>query len=444
MTPAEYFHSKRYVYLSNVVPRQTCEDLTKYMFSLHESGKLTKDPQCPLSDSVYGDPVLDNLLQSLAAPLSAQLGVTLLPTYTYARIYRPGEVLVRHRDREACEISGTMTLGFHDGSGIWPIFFTDREDDVVGNQVEINIGDLVMYHGNELHHWRPAYKGQWQVQVFFHYVDANGPHAAWANDRRQSLGTQRDPIPRAVPLLDTLPDSPPPLQVQKPHTPVRQVVTESVSAQSFAPLHSKIISEGIIIRTCDDVFPGAVTYSSAFNPEYAFTPEECARVLALQNRLYPVKSTVGDGDNSKYDPKVRSVDTYNIEYSEDTAWIFKKIAAAVGKANAEYYRYDLYGITHALQLLHYKATENGHYDWHIDCGNGNSATRKISVSIPLTHRDAYQGGELWINNNGNEIRAVDEQGSISMFPSYLLHQVTPVTAGERWVIVIWINGPRFR
>jgi PKHD-type hydroxylase len=49
-----------------------------------------------------------------------------------------------------------------------------------------------------------------------------------------------------------------------------------------------------------------------------------------------------------------------------------------------------------------------------------------------------------INNNGNEIRATDEQGSISMFPSYLLHQVTPVTSGERWVIVIWINGPRFK
>ena len=214
--------------------------------------------------------------------------------------------------------------------------------------------------------------------------------------------------------------------------------------EEFGTLHSKIISDGVIIRTSDDIFPGATTYHSGFNPEYMFTPQDCARILQLQERIYPVKSTVGDGDKSKYDPKVRSVDTYNIEYSEDTAWIFKKIAAAVGKANAEYYRYDLYGITHALQLLHYKATENGHYDWHIDCGNGNSATRKISVSIPLTPRNAYRGGELWINNNGNEIKAVDEQGSVSMFPSYLLHQVTPVTEGERWVIVIWINGPRFR
>jgi PKHD-type hydroxylase len=440
MNPAEYFEKKRYVYLSNVVPRQTCEDLTRYMFNLFESGKLSKDPQCPLSDSIYGDPVLDNLLQALAGPLSAQLGVQLLPTYTYARIYRPGEVLVRHIDREACEISGTMTLGFHDGSGIWPIYFTDREDDVVGNSVEINIGDLVMYHGNELWHWRPKYKGQWQVQVFFHYVDANGPHANWAHDKRNSLGTQRDAIPRDAPATKTAFVEPLPQTIQTPFAASKTATVD----EEFGALHSKIISDGIIIRTSDDIFPGATTYHSGFNPEFMFTPQDCARILQLQERIYPVKSTVGDGDKSKYDPKVRSVDTYNIEYSEDTAWIFKKIAAAVGKANAEYYRYDLYGITHALQLLHYKATENGHYDWHIDCGNGNSATRKISVSIPLTPRNAYRGGELWINNNGNEIKAVDEQGSVSMFPSYLLHQVTPVTEGERWVIVIWINGPRFR
>ena len=72
-----------------------------------------------------------------------------------------------------------MTLGFDPGSGIWPIYFAEEEDDVVGSSLEIDIGDMVMYHGNELYHWRPQYKGKWQVQVFFHYVDANGPHKEW-------------------------------------------------------------------------------------------------------------------------------------------------------------------------------------------------------------------------------------------------------------------------
>jgi len=418
MNTAEYFKENKYIYLSNVVKKTDAHQLTDYMFKLYDDGKLSKDPQCPLSDSVYGDPVLDELLQSLAKPLSAQLGIELLPTYTYARIYRPGEELVRHIDREACEISGTMTLGFDPGSGIWPIFMTDKEDDIVGNALEISTGDLVMYHGNELWHWRPPYKGQWQVQVFFHFVDANGPHKDWANDKRETLG------------VDKLPTS----EVE--------VVQKTKVQQNI--MASSVISNSVIIKTGDQIFPGAVTYSSEFMSNLAFTPRECSEILAQNQRLYPQKSTVGTGGKGKYDPEVRAVDTYNIEYNKETSWIFEKIAKAVGQANADYYKYDLYGITHGLQLLHYKSTENGHYDWHIDCGDGEASHRKISVSIPLTDRAAYEGGNLMINNNGTEIRATDEQGSISMFPSYLLHQVTPVTSGERWVIVIWINGPRFK
>ena len=418
---AEAFAKNRYVYLSGVLNREDCEQLTNYMFDLYNKGQLEKDPQCPLSDSIYGSEVFDAILEKLATPLSAQLGVELLPTYTYARIYRPNETLVKHKDRESCEISGTMTLGFDPGSGIWPIFFGKNDDDVVGTPMEINTGDLVMYRGNELNHWRPQYKGQWQVQVFFHYVDANGPHKDFAYDKRPTLGIKRDTI------------------VTPPYPPVQQPAAQQTA------FNSKVLDTVVCIRTGDDIFPGAATYHSTFNGAYCFTPAECDKVVALKNKLYPVKSTIGSGDTEgTYDPNIRTVDTYNIGYSEDTKWIFDKIATAVGKANAEYYRYDLYGITHELQLLHYKGEENAHYDWHIDCGNGNAAYRKISVSIPLTDRSAYEGGQLLINNNGNEMTAIDEQGSITMFPSFVPHKVVPVTAGERWAIVIWINGPRFK
>ena len=422
MNSAEYFEKQRYIYLSNVVSREDCEKLCNHMFSLKNEGKLVKDDQCPLSDSVYGDPIFDTLLEKLVPSLSNQLGVELLPAYTYARIYGPGEVLVKHKDRPSCEISGTMTLGFDPGSGIWPIYFGKDDDDAVGTSVEINIGDLVMYHGNELNHWRPAYKGKWQVQVFFHYVDKNGPHANHAYDGRKQLG------------------------VDKNESTLAKFTDEKISSPKETDLKSSLIHNGVMIRTCDNVFPGASTYHSGFKPEHTFSPEECRMILDQNEKLYPQKSTVGTGeDGGKYDPTVRSVDTYNIELTEETQWIFDKIAAAVGVANAEYYKFDLLGITHSLQLLHYKATENGHYDWHIDCGEGNAATRKISLSIPLTERDVYEGGNLEINNNGVEIKAVDEQGSITFFPSYLLHRVSPVTKGERWVIVVWVHGPnRFK
>ena len=101
------------------------------------------------------------------------------------------KTLVKHKDRPSCEISGTLTLGFDPGSGIWPIYFGRNDDDVVGQAFEINTGDLVMYRGCELNHWRPPYKGKWQVQVFFHFVDANGPHKDHAMDGRKELGTQK-------------------------------------------------------------------------------------------------------------------------------------------------------------------------------------------------------------------------------------------------------------
>ena len=415
---AEYFEQNRHVYLSNAVSREDCAKLTEYMFDLYDKGLLEKDPQCPLSDSIYGSEIFDQLLAQLAPPLSKQLGIELIPTYTYARIYRPNEILTKHKDRPSCEISGTMTLGFDPGSGIWPIFFGKNDDDIVGSAVEINVGDVVMYRGNELNHWRPPYKGQWQVQVFFHYVDANGPHKEHAFDKRPNLGA---PAPTT--------------QTSKTET-----------QQPHGMFKSSVVPQVVAIKTGDDIFPGAATYHSGFHKELCFTPDQCNQIVAEYGaKLYPVKATVGEGlKEGTYDPKIRTVDTYSIEYNDDSKWIFEKIAAAVGNANAEYYRYDLYGITHALQLLHYKSAELAHYDWHIDCGGGYSSHRKISVSIPLTPRDQYKGGELVINNNGTEMTAIDEQGSVSMFPSFQPHKVTPVTEGERWVIVIWINGPRFK
>ena len=425
MSAAEHFKQQKYIYLSNVVSREDCKALTTHMYGLQDAGKLTKDPQCPLSDSVYGDPVFDTLLETLAGPLSKQLGIELLPAYTYARIYAPGETLVKHKDRPSCEISGTMTLGFDPGSGIWPIYFGKDDDDMVGTPIDINIGDLVMYHGHELNHWRPEYKGKWQVQVFLHYVDANGPHADHAYDGRSKLG-----VDKTESTLRKFEDKP--VKVDQPSEQVAVIKPEMTSS---------IINNGVMIRTCDEIFPGAATYHSGFKPEHTFSPAECQKILDQNKKLYPVKSTVGTGkDGGTYDPKVRSVDTYHIELTDETQWIFDKIATAVGVANSEYYKFDLLGITHSLQLLHYKATENGHYDWHIDCGEGSAATRKISLSIPLTERDVYEGGNLEINNNGNQMKAIDEQGSITFFPSYLLHRVSPVTKGERWVIVVWVHG----
>jgi hypothetical protein len=411
MDAEKSFRENRYVYLSGAVSRDDCEKLTNHMFELFENGELEKDPQCPLSDSIYGNPIFDNLAASLAPALSKQLGVEIAPTYTYCRIYRNSELLVRHTDRPSCEISGTMTLGFDDSSGIWPIFFAEDEDDVVGHPLEINIGDIVMYRGCELPHWRPKYKGKWQVQVFFHYVNVNGPHKDHIFDGRSTMGVPKEQQPLLV------------------EAPQREELT------------SKVIYNGVMITTNDEVFPGLTHFDKDFNPHLSFTAEECKKIVSHSDTLYPSKSTVGGGDKERtYDVDIRAVDTYSIELNDKTKWIFDRIAAATGTANRDYYKYNVLGITHSLQLLHYKGDENGHYDWHIDAGPGPSCTRKISVVVPLNNPQEFEGGVLDINNNGTLVTAPQAPGTMILFPSFTPHRVNPVTKGDRWSLVSWVHG----
>ena len=193
----ETFLKNKYIVFDNVLSAETCDFLTNYMFLKKEAGYLEppvskggKDTQCPKSWSVYGDPAFDTLLKQLCPSLSSLLGLELLPAYTYARIYEPGETLEWHVDRPSCEISGTMTLGFESLEDLWPIYVgTPGSKEKVGTPVMIGKGELMMYQGEQVPHWRDAFEGKWQVQVFFHYVRADGPHAKdHVFDGRPNLG----------------------------------------------------------------------------------------------------------------------------------------------------------------------------------------------------------------------------------------------------------------
>ncbi len=417
MTSQEFFKKNKYIYLSEVLNQNQCKDLSDHMHNLHKEGKLTQDEQCPLSWSVYGDPKFDSLLSHLAKPIGEKLGLELLPTYTYARLYQPGDVLKKHTDRPSCEISGTLTLGHDPDSKIWPIF-TGEDENSAGIMHEIAIGDLVMYRGNEIVHWRPPYKGKWQTQIFFHYVDANGPNKEWANDKREALATQ--------PVLERM-DS--------------NTETEVKTLPNKHPFVFKFNPNSMVCIPQNTFLPGYCAFSNKFKKELTFTPEECNKIIDVASNDYAQKASVGTDKVSKQNLKIRDVDNYFIFLNDDTRWIYEKIMAAVSLANHEHFNYNITGITHELQLLHYRSDDGqGHYDWHVDVGDGNAAYRKISISIMLSPGDKYKGGNLELNDHGVLKEAEKDQGSIHMFPSYMLHRVTPVTEGERWVLVIWISG----
>jgi len=128
------------------------------------------DKQIPNTYSHYADIVMETLLEKIKPVMEKNTGLKVLPTYTYARIYKKGDILKRHKDRPSCEISTTINLG----GDSWPIYLEPSgEKGKEGVKVNLNPGDMLIYRGCELEHWREAFEGDNCGQVFLHYNDAN-------------------------------------------------------------------------------------------------------------------------------------------------------------------------------------------------------------------------------------------------------------------------------
>tara|TARA_R110001592_G_scaffold52138_4_gene159757 strand:- start:219 stop:1424 length:1206 start_codon:yes stop_codon:yes gene_type:complete len=379
----------KYIETTGILDKETCARLSNRLFDLKKEGKLDNDMQCPLSLSIYADEVFETELERLAGLLSTTIGKKVLPTYCYARLYQKGEVLEKHSDRPSCEISITVTLDHDESSVIWPINMGEPKN------LFIDKGDGVIYKGCEIPHWRDEYKGEWQTQAFFHFVDAEGEYKDHAFDKRSGLSSVKE----------------------------GKAITNS----------GIIVSQGVmqVSIQCDDYSPD-LEVSKTF-----FSKEECESVKDIAKKHYSEKATVGTG--GAYSGQIREVNSYSIPMVPEYMWIFERIAKAIAEVNAEKYKFNLVGIIHSLELLHYSDETKCHYNWHMDSGPGTSTTRKLSVSVQLSDENDYEGGELLINN-GNVLPASFEQGSINIFPSYLQHTVTEVTKGNRWAIVIWIHG----
>lgn len=179
-------HFARHGYV--LVPQLTEPPLTKFLLSYihtkYDCGLMTwGDRLVPMTPSAYGDSATDGLLGHIQPRIEAVTGLTLIPTYSYLRLYKNGDQLLSHRDRPACEISLSLNLG-QTPDEPWPIFVEGSHGPV---EVALKPGDALLYRGIDLFHWREPYAGQEIVQVFLHYVDANGPHTAQKYDGRPSL-----------------------------------------------------------------------------------------------------------------------------------------------------------------------------------------------------------------------------------------------------------------
>jgi len=146
----------------------------KYLSQFTEYFGVWNDTQIPETYSHYSDIVMETLLQKVKPVMEEQAEIKLTETYSYARIYKKGDELKRHKDRYSCEISTTLNLGGDD----WSIFLEPSgEKGKDGIEVKLEAGDMLMYRGCDLEHWRTPFEGEDCGQVFLHYNDASGKDA---------------------------------------------------------------------------------------------------------------------------------------------------------------------------------------------------------------------------------------------------------------------------
>ena len=187
---ANYFLMQRQVY-------DTCKN-ARYISPFETIIGTYDDKQIPNTYSQYSNIAMETLMLKCQPKMEEVTGLKLYPAYTYARIYKKGDELKRHKDRFSCEISTTMNLGGDD----WPIYLSPNENvgapdgknikaasKAKGIKVDLKPGDMLVYSGCELEHWREKFKGRECVQVFLHYNNCKTPGAKDNMfDKRPHLG----------------------------------------------------------------------------------------------------------------------------------------------------------------------------------------------------------------------------------------------------------------
>lgn len=171
--------------------------------------------------------------------------------------------------------------------------------------------------------------------------------------------------------------------------------------------------------------------------EQVFTPAECARLITDFTPL--LQPALVESLDLARSTGIRRSSAVFVSSSESTQWVFKRLGKVAREVNDTIYGFDVAQFREGFQFTRYEVGE--YYGPHFDIGPGRLAERKLSMTVQLSAPDAYTGGELVIYP---EFVAAKDQGSMTVFPSFMCHDVRPVQSGVRFSLVSWMAGPPFR
>ena len=211
------FEDKKYIVIRNAISYELANfgynylllkrEAVKWMLDSNHLSKFTpgfgtwEDKQIPNTYSCYSDMFMETLMMKVLPIMQQRTNLNLVPCYTYTRVYKKGDILHRHKDRPSCEISTTLHLGgepwtiFLDPTGANNILSGRETTTVVkpnapkGIPVDLEVGDMLVYRGCDLEHWREPFEGNTCAQVFLHYNNIDGPFGTQNRfDKRPMLG----------------------------------------------------------------------------------------------------------------------------------------------------------------------------------------------------------------------------------------------------------------
>jgi len=174
--------------------------------------------------------------------------------------------------------------------------------------------------------------------------------------------------------------------------------------------------------------------------ESVLTKEDCKKIIKHGKKAHLEKATV-------FDPKM-DISTVRDSYvswiypDTETQIYYQRLTDVVTELNRRFFNFDLYGFIEGMQFTYYKAP-GGFYGKHLDRGL-KGLVRKLSFVIQLSDPSEYEGGELLLHLGAEPTKIKKQRGFMAIFPSYSLHEVSPVTKGERYSLVGWITGPAFK
>lgn len=378
-----------YIVLPNFISKERSENLSIEFLNYCKENNLLGDEQAPNSYSKYNYTPFLELLCEKTPEISSAIGEVVLPTYSYARVYKNQSELTPHQDRDACEISLTLHLN---GDSVWPIWIETPSGEK--RSVSLNPGDAMIYLGRIASHWRYPYNGEYYTQVFLHYVRSRGDCSYTYFDKLN--------------------------ETSKPT--IEEPVTEENLKPAIVTSKAKKSLEDYIF-TMDNIVP----------------EELCDRIINEYSECsFWTPTSIGTGD---VDNNIRNCNVINISQDivlQKNLEIRKKIDEdfyiCASKAINEYRKLFpevASEIDTGYELLRYEKGQ--FYIQHTD----SFKNQQRSVSCSFLLNDDFEGGEFAFFDR--EIVISGSKGSIIMFPSNFMypHEIMPVISGTRYSIITW-------